>query len=186
MKNYFLTRTRKVVFTFLVLIFLGFLQGCMFYYKVQTVNKVTPQEIKKYDSLNKYLILHQGDSAWHLYKPGITNNMLSGELFVLPDYRLKFQTTDPKGGNRYKNTRGNDESCVLDEVHLYVYDSLVTKLHSGENIQIAFSAIKKAEVYKKAKGRTTVSWLVPAIVIPLMTVGLVAGIVAWFASVSVL
>jgi hypothetical protein len=176
MKSIFLHRLIIGVSILLVTLFLGFFPGCMFYYKVKTVNKVTAQEIKKYDSLNKYLILHQGDSAWHIEKSGISDNKLSGELAFLPGQHLLYKSTDPKGGNRYLNTRRHDESCVLDEVHLYLYDSLVPRLHAGDSIRLALPAIKKAEVYKKAKGRTTASWVVPAVGVPILVIGGIAAI----------
>jgi hypothetical protein len=48
MKRNFLTGTKKVVTAFLAMIFLGILTGCRFYYKVQTINKITSKEMKKY------------------------------------------------------------------------------------------------------------------------------------------
>ncbi|MGA2823500.1 MAG: hypothetical protein ABSE72_08250 [Bacteroidales bacterium] len=168
---------RRIVATFLALLFLSLLQGCMYYYKVQTANKVTSQGFKVYNSLDKYFILHQGDSAWQLSKVGITDNTLTGDLTVLPGNRYKFRTTKPTGGNRYKNTKKNDESYVLDEVHLYLQDSLVPKQHPGNNIPIAFSSIKKAEVYKKAKGRTNASWLIPSIGGPVLVGGILGAII---------
>jgi hypothetical protein len=172
MIQYFLSGTSKTVSFLLALFLIGSLQGCMYFYKIQTVKNVTPKEIKKYDSLNKYLIVHQGDSAWHLSKPVIAGSTFSGDLSVLSLNRLKYQTTKEKGGNRYKNTGKNDESHVLYEVHLYLNDTLVPKLYPGDNIQIAFSAIDKAVVYQKAKGRTIASWLVPAIGVPILGVAI--------------
>jgi hypothetical protein len=178
MKKTLFSTGRRITAAFLILILLSFINGCMFYYKVQTVDTVTPQAIQKFDSLNKYLILHQGSSAWHLSNPGITDNMLSGDLLVLPENRWKFLTTDKKGGNRYINSGKYNESYVLDEVHLYVMDSIVPSLLTYDNIRIAFSTIKKAEIYLKAKGRTNASWLIPMFGVPAVAIGLTFGIIA--------
>ncbi len=178
MKKYFFTRTKKPVAIFLALIFLGLLPGCRFYFKVQTVKKVSYKEIKKYYTLNKYFILHQGDSAWNLSFPRVTDSIISGNLVVLPDYHWKFKTTKTHGGNRYKNTRKHDESFVLSEVHLYLQDSIFPKINSGDSIKLAYSTIGKAEVYKKAKGRTTASWLIPALGGPILAVGILAIVIA--------
>ena len=179
MKSYFLTGTYKAVSALMALIFLSPFQGCMFYYKVQTLNKVTPQEIMKFDSLGKYLVLHSSDSAYHLTYPAINDNTLSGDLSVLPDVRRKYITTKSHGVNRYKNTKEHDESCVLNEVHLYVNDSLVPKQHAGKTSQISCSAIQKTEIYQKDKRKTTASWLVPALVcIPLIGAGVLIIIIA--------
>ncbi len=63
----------------IVLMLLGPLQGCMFYYKVQTEPLVRQQEIKKYDSLDKYMILHQRDRAWRFSQPLILGNVVTGK-----------------------------------------------------------------------------------------------------------
>ncbi|MEI7982087.1 MAG: hypothetical protein WCI71_10570 [Bacteroidota bacterium] len=157
--------------------FISSLQGCMFYYKVQTINTVTSQDMKKYDSLNKYFILHQKDSAWHISKLKITDNALSGDLSLLPENRWKFLTTKPKGGNRYIKNKKPYESYVIEEIHLYISDSVVQKQLECGNIQLALPAIKYAEIYKKAKGRTTSSWLIPALGMPVIAGGLAAIII---------
>jgi hypothetical protein len=161
----------------IALLLLGSLQGCMFYYKVQAVSKVTPQEVKKYDSLNKYIILHQRDKAWHLSQPLISDNTLYGELSVLPENRYKFLTTKPTGGNRYIRNKQPSESYVLEEVHLYISDSVIPEKYDSGNINIAFAKIQNAEVYVKAKGRTNASWLVPAIGGSVIGGGIVAVII---------
>lgn len=156
------------------LFLLGSLNGCMFYYKVQSMKPVEPLVIHQYDSLNKFLIIHQRDSAWHLINPVIKSNTLSGELTPLPENRWKFLTTKPAGGNRYIKNKKLNESYVLEEVHLYITDSVVNERYHNGNIKIAFSSIKNVEVYQKAKGRTNASWLVPAIVGPILAGGIVA------------
>ena len=152
-------------------------QSCMFYYKVQTVSKVTPQEVKKYDSLKKYVILHQRDKAWHLSQALISENTLYGKLSVLPENRYKFLTTKPTRGNRYIKKQEPNELYVLEEVHLYVSDSVVQAHFDSGSIKIAFSKIQHAEVYVKAKGRTSASWLVPAIAGSVLGVSVVGGII---------
>lgn len=157
---------------------LGSLQGCMFYYKVQTVSKVTPQAVKKYDSLDKYIILHQRDKAWHLSQPLISDSTLYGKLSVLPDHRYKFQTTKPNQGNRYVKNKKSNETYVLEEVHLYISDSGFPIKYDSGSIKIALSKIQNAEVYVKAKGRTNASWLVPAIGGSVLVGGIAVGVAA--------
>ncbi len=154
------------------------LQSCMYYYKVQTVSKVTPQEVKKYDSLKKYIIVHQKDKAWHLSQALISENTLYGKLYVLPENRYKFLTTKPTRGNRYIKKKEPNELYVLEEVHLYVSDSVIQEQFDTGAIKIAFPKIQHAEVYVKAKGRTNTSWLVPGIGGPLLVGGVVGAITA--------
>ncbi len=61
---------------------------------------------------------------------------------------------------------------------MYIKDSLVSEFDSGDYVQIAFSGIQKVEVYKKAKGRTLSSWLIPGLGVPILAVGIVAIIIA--------
>jgi hypothetical protein len=122
--------------------------------------------------MNKYLIVHFGDSAWHLSRIDMVESSLSGKISTLPDNHLKYKTTQADSSNRY--IKKLNESCVLEEVHLYVKDSLFSDLNSNDSIKISISAIIKAEVYKKAKGRTIVSWLVPGLGIPILAVGIIA------------
>jgi hypothetical protein len=177
MNNTLATHMIHVVRTIMALAFLSSLQGCMYYYKVQTVRPVTEKKMKEYDSLNKYLILHQGDSATHLSNLWVDGNTLSGNLSVLPENRLKYKTTDTTKGNRYRNTSKHDETFVLKEVHLYITDSLVPNVFSGDRIRLEYSKIDKAEIYKKDKGRTAVSWIIPA-ASPFILVGILLGIIA--------
>lgn len=165
----------KPVAVAMALLILGSLQSCMFYYKVQPVKTVTQQDIKTYDTQNKYIILHQRDKAWHFSDALISDSTLYGKLSTLPENRYKFLTTKPKGGNRYIK---RNESYLLEEVHLYISDSVVPEKHDSGSIKIAFSKIQNAEVYLKAKGRTNASWLVPAIGGPMLVGGIVGAIIA--------
>ena len=165
MKQDFLPRVKKLMLTFLALISMTFFQGCKFYYQVQTENRITKQDIRRYDSLNKYLIVHKADSAWHLCDPGYNKQMLFGTISSLTDDHHKYLTTsyDGETGNRYRKNAKKNESAVLSEVHLFLKDSFIPRFAVGDSVQIAFSAIHKAEIYEKDKSRTTVSWLLPGI-----------------------
>jgi len=105
---------------------------------------------------------------------GKDENTLYGELSGLPDNRYKFLSTKPKGGNRYIKNKKPNELYVLDEVLIYVSDSVVPERYDSGNIKIAFSKIQNTEVYVKANGRTTASWLVPAIGGPAIAGGIIA------------
>ena len=162
----------------LSIILLSTLQGCMYYYKVQTVKPVRFNDIKLYDSLNKYLVLHYGDSAWHFTELDISADVLSGKISDLPKNHQKYKSTKPGKATRYLKDFESDESNVLEEVHLYLQDSLFYEIKSNDRIKIDFSMISKAEVYKKAKGRTLSSWLIPGLGVPIIAAGIIVFIVA--------
>jgi len=165
------------VLFFCIVLFLWTLSSCT-YYKVQTVSPVTVKAIHQYDSLNKYFILHQGDSAWHLSVFGHKEDQISGYLEKLPPDHVKYLYTEPGKGARYKNTFRHDESGVLDEVHLFVQDSLVPGFHTGDHITLNLSAITKAYVNKKDKGRTAGTYIASALGITVGVAGVVVLIVA--------
>jgi hypothetical protein len=176
-KRLFLQMAVKTFLISLAFIFLASIQGCKYYYKVKTVNKITAEDMKNFESLNKYLILHHGASAWHISEQRYNNEEISGKLSDLPAYHLKYQTTDSNFANRYKDTKNHNESDVLNEVHLYTADSLLPKFETGDYFKIAFSAIIKTQIYQKAQGRTTVSWLLPVIT-PIIVIGGLVAITA--------
>jgi hypothetical protein len=169
-------KSRQICISLLMMVLCS-LQGCMYYYKVQTVSPVAQQEVKTFTSGDKYIILHQRDSAWHLSQPLVSENILYAKLTKLPDNRYKFMTTKPEGGNRYIKRKSMDESYLLDEVHLYVPDSVVPAQTDSGSVQVAFSKILNAEVYVKAKGRTNASWLVPGIGGSVLGVGVAVGVI---------
>jgi hypothetical protein len=174
MKKISFIGSAKIVSAFLTLTFLVFFQGCKYYYKVQPLATVTQKDIRTCDSLQKFLILHQGKSAWHLFNPGVTGDMLCGTLVLLPSDCQQFRTNHPTRTNRY---RREDREIVLKQVHLYVKDSLML-FKTGDSVKLDFAAISKAEIYVKASGRTTVSWVVPITLGGVAAVAVIAGAVA--------
>ena len=149
---------KKMTAGSIILLFLVFFQGCKYYYRVQTIDKVSAQNIKTCDSLNKFMILHQEKSAWQLSGYTVNDKMLSGNLSVLPGNCQQYKTTKSKGGNRY---RKDDRIVVLNQVHLYLNDTMVPKFTTGDEVKIDFSAIHKAEIYVKAKGRPGAEFCAP-------------------------
>jgi hypothetical protein len=174
MKHIQLLKTNRAVSAFFTLIIMSFLPGCAYYYKVQTESPVISGDLMKQISMEKYFILHQGAYAWHLSEPHCSHDQFTGILLDLPANHLKYQTTDAHSANRYKNTGTNKESTVLNEVHIYLTsDTLFSAINANYNIRIALSAIQRIEIYSKAKGRTTASWVIPAILpicIPLIII----------------
>jgi hypothetical protein len=155
----------------LAVFFLSILQGCMCYYKAQTVNSVTAREIRKYDSANKYFILHRDSIFWRLSMIEVNDESLAGKLSGVPSERWKYDITgSTKAVHRYKQ---NDGPIVLNMVHIYLKSSSVPVIDSDGHIKVAFTDIKRIEVYQKAKGRTTFSWVLP----PVLTAGVIALII---------
>jgi hypothetical protein len=86
----------------------------------------------------------------------------------------KYDITDSKGGQRYKR---KNEVDVLDQVHLYLKDSVVPAIDSSGHIKVAFKDIKKIEVYQKGRLRSTLSWVIPSIPLGMLVAGIVGMVV---------
>jgi hypothetical protein len=162
-----------------LLLLMNSFTGCMYFYKVQTVKPVTSKEIHAYDSVNKYLILHKGDTAWHFSTLSLADGMLSGRLDSLPGEHLKYKTTNPKTKNRYRKNPSADgsrasEIAVLDEVHLYLRDSIGPSGKPGDSIHIPFTAFTKADIYIRDNLKTVASWVAPGLSIAIVGVAVTA------------
>jgi hypothetical protein len=133
----------------------------MYYYKAAVVNPVSSKEMVGYNTSGKYFILHQGSEAYQLSGVIISNEILNGNLTILPENRYKFRTTRTDKSNRYRNSTYRDETYVLNEVHLYLTDSVTRKLTAGTSVRLGMTEIARAEEYQKNKGKTSASWILP-------------------------
>jgi hypothetical protein len=132
----------------------------MNYYEALTVKPVTSLDISNYNSLNKYLILHRDVAIWHLSGIMVNYEGLEGNLSNVPFERAAYQISIASQWYRYKRRNKSD---VLDQIHLYLKDSIVPVFDSNGHIKITLMDIKKAEVYQKDRLRTSVSWGIPSV-----------------------
>lgn len=157
--------------TLLAILCLFSLPGCMFYYKVRTSPGTDRESISKFLAEDKYIILHGTDSTWHLNGISAGPESFTGFLSVLPDSCKKYKTTKIHGGNRYRRTVAHNERYVLRQVQLYCNDSVPIQIGRMDSVQLAYGQISRTEVYIKAKGRSTASWVIPAILGPVFSFG---------------
>lgn len=175
MKSLTVTTSPFTALAIRCLLLLLLMSGCRYYYEVAPLRRVAAKDIQGLNKGGKYIIIHRNDSAWHLSVRSADSGLISGKLEQLPPDHRKYLTTNPKkGNNRYRKNKDN-EIAVLDEVHLYVSDSLTPAFAAGDDIRLHPSVILRAELYRQNRGRTTASWVIPAVVVP---VGLVAILVA--------
>jgi hypothetical protein len=157
---------KRILLAVMAGLLLPLLPGCKCFYEVKTVQPVSQNQLRYYDSQERYFILHRSDSAWHVFDRAINGSAVTGVLAELPYNHRKYLTTDPtKGNNRYRKNK-NGEAAVLQEVHLYVTDSTTPAFSPGDRIRVDVSVIQRAEVYQKNVERTRVSWLIPGIGVP--------------------
>jgi len=181
MKDLLNVLNKKFVVLILVLSMLFSLQGCMRFYKVRKVSNVSAREMEEFITQKKFFIIHQDNEARYLLNAGIQENVITGELVNLKDDQMKFKSTRPKGATRYRKTKKHNEAYVTNEVHLYLQNSVVKDFGSAKQVKIPLSDIAYTNVYLKARGRTTFSWVAPGVLL-----GAVAEIVAFYAMIAIL
>ena len=159
----------------MILLFINFTTGC-YYYKVQTYPQINAEGLQKYDSVGKYLIVHKADSAWHLSELKINDQTFSGSISPLPEVHQKYKTTIADKPNRYKkHSEKNNESDVIKEVHLYM-----TNLVSEQDTSISgrLSSVEFVAEYMHDKKKTTTSWVLSCVLIPVIGIPVILFIIA--------
>jgi hypothetical protein len=128
--------------------FLNLSIGCS-YYKVNTRQGATAEQVIDFQKNSKYIILHHEHQVWQLTDISADNNLLTGVL--ARNYGHKYYlTTDSDGINRYKNRE------VLDEIHIYA-----TKFTVGakDSAHINMGDITRIELYDPAVEATVASYV---------------------------
>lgn len=158
--------------TLLLIVFVPFITGCQTFYKVNS-SPASPEAIAQMQAAKKYIILHEGDEAWHLKDMALHNEQLiiSGILETLPDTHQYYKTTNPKYNNPYKPSKGNPTY----EVHIYATDH--TSINS-KRVAVPLQSIEKIEIYDPATGAIIVSRLLGFVGVMVGIVLIVGGIAA--------
>ncbi len=134
--------------------FLILLHGC-YYYKVHRSAEPPGPGLVTLEGVNKFIILHSGDKAWQFSKIVAAGDTVRGSIHRLEGHEY-YKTTDPNSTNRYRKTNANDESEVLDEVHIYLKNQFDYKVGS---ISIPSNEIERIELYDPDKATTVASWI---------------------------
>lgn len=170
------TACLRVISILLIAVFLNFIQGCMFYYKVNAVDDPTPEAVRWEDFNKKYMILHTPRSVWHMGDIKVDTNMLTCQLIPLPDNHKMYLTTNPDKANRFiKHKKKKYEGDVLNEVHLYSKDTL--KIQDDRAI-VGFNSLEKMEIYYYAKAPTATSWIMGTVGVAAVIMGATTLIIA--------
>ena|SRR6476659_7070022 len=161
MKTNKLLRINNCIIAFVTLLSL---QSCMNYYKISKApeNTSTPEKtIETNVNRQRYFILRNGDSAYHMDSIKNFNDSLTCRLETLPpEHRLHLR----KGINgklRYKNQNQQPVALVLYEVHVYEIKNNAAK--AGTNYTLMYNKIQKIEVLEKDKARTATSYILGSI-----------------------
>lgn len=134
--------------------FLNLIHGC-YYYKVSMVSKTPGPELMNLEGLKKFIILHSGENAWQISDIVVAGDTIKGVIHTLFGHEY-YKNTDPVSPNRYTKTVVNDESEVLNEVHIYLTKEIKPQ---GRNISFSSNEIGRLELYDPDKAATNSSWI---------------------------
>ncbi|MBE0677484.1 MAG: hypothetical protein IH592_01845 [Bacteroidales bacterium] len=128
--------------------------GCN-YFRVHSSDKPYPAVIQQMQEEQKFIILHLGDKAWHLTDIKTDEKNITGSLSFLSGHEM-YKTAVPDKANRYKKAMRYDQSDLLNEVHIYASELVIT---DQVKVSVPADAILRVEVYSKARGATAFSYL---------------------------
>jgi hypothetical protein len=141
--------------------------GCHNYYKVQTFSKVTPEMMKSFQQENRVILILQGDSLWLLGNITCSEKSLSGKLELVGNRRMEFYSKPQS--YTYKKDNPN-QTFIFNDVRLFL-GTWEMKMRTDDSITLAWSAFSGAEIYIPDKAKTTASYLIPGIGIPVLVIG---------------
>jgi hypothetical protein len=150
-----------------MIMIISLIQSC-YYYKVTKSKEPPAQALLRLQDSGKYIIIHYDTIARRLSDIVADEDSVRGKLSLLADHK-KYLSTNPDGATRYKKKVLNDESEVLNEVHIYT----TGLVKSGtKNVSFPMKGIEKIEIYDRAVGATVASWVFSglAIAVPVIVV----------------
>jgi hypothetical protein len=128
--------------------------GC-YYFKVTKSAEPSQIAISKMQDEQKFIILHLDDKVWQFQDISVNEESVSGQISALTGHE-RYKTVKPDAANRYFKSLNQNESSVLNEVHIYITGYSET---GNDKISIKTKDIQKIEIYDKASGATAASWI---------------------------
>ena len=134
------------------------LSGC-YYYKVSPSTGIAKEEVKKFQDINKTILIHYGGEAWQFTDILIEDEIITGKFKEYHFGDLN-RVSVPNKANRYYPRNFQADALLTNEVHIYI--SEYSKI-DDQRIAINPDAIEKIEVFDKDSGATTASWILGSI-----------------------
>jgi hypothetical protein len=148
-------RFMKLISWILIFAILNTMGGCCNYFKVTTVPEPVAAKLSGFEKQGKVIILHFNDKAWILESSGVSDDKLTGT--AAKEYISTYNKSINNKRNRYKTSIKNNQSHLLNEVHIYVIE--LARL-SESHVSTPLSAIQRIELYEKNKSATTISHII--------------------------
>jgi len=157
-------QTTKWVALVLIFAMFNFIAGC-YYFKVNTSSKPSSETILEMSDIGKTIVVHFNQKKWLLTDVQVKDNTVKG---IRNDYKMPptLNPVRPDKPNRYLKRGIQNQSFLLNEVHLYLNEFA----DLGNNkVSIPVSSISKIEIYDKDTATTVGSWFIS-------TIGIAAGL----------
>ncbi len=137
------------------------LTGCMYYFKVNYASQPYSESISEFNHIGKTIYIHSGEKRWLFTNIVVSNDSISGQIqdSLLFPHLGSIKANKP---NRYIHGGKNNERYLLNEVHVYINDSVLT---GNQRITIPGTSIGKIEVYDKDTKATTASWVLGGVLL---------------------
>lgn len=150
-----------------LIVLLSFLNliACKNYYKVTEVPN-NKDVVVQFQKEKRYIILHQGNFAWHFKNLVIDEQKqeIEGKTEPVAPTHVFYKRTNPDKANRYKL----GEEDPLYEAHIFTSEYMEL---DSTTIRVPFTSINRIEVYDRDVGATTSSYVFG-------TLGVIAGALA--------
>jgi hypothetical protein len=153
-------RPGKYLSFLLVFVFLYTLGGC-YYYKIVTSAGPPAEVISAQQEADKFIILHSKYQVLKFSDIQVNDDTIAGKISPLLGHEY-YKTARPEYANRYKVSVSpeKDESEVINEVHITISGYNVAE---GNEILIPLENIEKIEIYNKAIGSTSATFVLVAV-----------------------
>lgn len=157
-------QTTKWVALVLIFAMFNFIAGC-YYFKVNTSSNPSSETIFEMSDLGKTIVVHFNKKKWLLTDVQVKDNTVKG---IRNDYQMPptLNPVRPDKPNRYLKRGIQNQSFLLNEVHLYLNE--FAELGNNQ-VSIPVSSISKIEIYDKDTATTVGSWFIS-------TIGIAAGL----------
>lgn len=142
---------------FIIIIVTLLLSSCSNYYKASLAGPATSTGIEDLKKNNRFFILRYGTEVFAMNNISFSadNKIMQCRLDSLPPYEHRLHLTKGQNGKmKYKKAGEEDESAVLNEVHVYVDN---TGIIATGSYTLPVDRIKKIEVLEKDISKTAKS-----------------------------
>ena len=138
----------------IILIPLMLMPGGCYYYKITKSGAPYAPSVQKLQEEGRFIILHIEENVWHFTNISVNETQMAGTISQLLGHEM-YKKATYDNPIRYRKSKINNQSEVLNEVHIYASELIMTE---QERITISLDAVKKIDVDDPATGATIASW----------------------------